>query len=133
MARLSRTPLALLLALASQAGLGVASRCPGGNAGSAVEKALYFITNDEANAVVALRVGPDGLLSPGSVTPTNGAGSVALDSKNQPATPDALVSQSALTVAGNVSLIQSQRHTVSGTLANPTCRWSSPSTLALIP
>jgi len=74
------------------------------NQAATVGKAVYFITNDQANAVVALPIGPDGKLSPGTMTPTGGAGSIALNSKGQPATPDALVSQSALTIAGNVSL-----------------------------
>jgi hypothetical protein len=75
----------------------------GGNGATVAGRAIYFITNDKINAVVALRIGADGSLSPGTVTPTGGAGSVALNSDNQPATPDALVSQSALTIAGNVS------------------------------
>lgn len=66
-------------------------------------RAIYFITNEESNSVVALPIGPDGTLSRGTVTATGGSGSVALNSDNQPATPDALVSQSALTLAGNVS------------------------------
>lgn len=37
------------------------------------------------------------------MTQTEGAGSVALNGDNQPALPDALVSQSALAIAGNVS------------------------------
>ncbi|KAK4234564.1 hypothetical protein C8A03DRAFT_37664 [Achaetomium macrosporum] len=67
-----------------------------------VGKAVYLITNDEkTNAVVALPIGADGKLSLGTVTLTGGAGSVALNSDKQPATPDALVSQSALSIAGN--------------------------------
>ena len=73
------------------------------NQTATVGKAVYLITNEQTNAVVALRVGPDGKLSPGTVTPTGGAGSVALNSQGEPAITDALVSQSALTVAGNVS------------------------------
>ncbi len=95
--------LALLILLAFQAASSTASKCQGGNAAPPAGRALYFITNDDANAVVALPIGADGRLSPGSVTPTGGAGSVALNSDNKPATPDALVSQSALTIAGNVS------------------------------
>ncbi len=72
------------------------------NQTATVGKAVYLINNEQTNAVVALRVGPDGKLSPGTVTPTGGAGSVALNSKGEPAITDALVSQSALTVAGNV-------------------------------
>ncbi|GAB1313409.1 hypothetical protein MFIFM68171_03619 [Madurella fahalii] len=71
------------------------------NTSAGTGRAVYFITNDETNAVVALPIGADGRLSVGTLTPTGGAGSVALNSDNQPATPDALVSQSALTVAGN--------------------------------
>lgn len=113
MSPLSRSSVAqlLVIALASQAtALTTTSRCGGGggngggNPAPAAGKALYLITNDEAaNAVVSLRVGPDGKLSPGRVTPTNGTGSIALNSMGQPATPDALVSQSALTIAGDVS------------------------------
>ncbi|KAF2834343.1 hypothetical protein M501DRAFT_1027339 [Patellaria atrata CBS 101060] len=65
-----------------------------------VGTAIYLITNDVQNAVVALPIGRDGTLSQGTITPTGGAGSVALNAMNQPATPDALVSQSALAIAG---------------------------------
>ncbi|KAK3903563.1 hypothetical protein C8A05DRAFT_43223 [Staphylotrichum tortipilum] len=68
---------------------------------AATAKALYFITNDATNAIVALPIGPDGKLSPGTVTQTGGAGSASLKSDGQPAAPDALVSQSALTIAGD--------------------------------
>ncbi|KAF5012738.1 hypothetical protein FDECE_1231 [Fusarium decemcellulare] len=64
-------------------------------------KAIYLLTNDEANGVVALPIGKDGTLSKGRVTMTGGAGSVAVDADGKPATPDALISQSALTIAGN--------------------------------
>ncbi|KFZ23754.1 hypothetical protein V502_01765 [Pseudogymnoascus sp. VKM F-4520 (FW-2644)] len=67
----------------------------------AVGKAIYFLTNDQANGVVAIPIGADGTLSQGTVTGTGGCGSVALNSDNQPATPDALVSQSALTLVGD--------------------------------
>ena len=66
--------------------------------------AIYFLTNDQTNAVVALPIAGDGTLSNGTVTPTGGAGSNSIDGKtNQPAISDALVGQSALTVAGQVS------------------------------
>ncbi|KAJ6440208.1 3-carboxymuconate cyclase protein [Purpureocillium lavendulum] len=84
-------------------GHGVVGR-PNGQDGScggpAAAKAIYMITNDESNGVVALPVGRDGKLSKGTVTSTQGRGSVALHSDGKPATPDALVSQSALTIAG---------------------------------
>lgn len=70
---------------------------------AAMGKAIYLLTNDEANGVVALPIGNDGTLSKGRVTMTGGAGSVAVDADGKPATPDALISQSALTIAGNVS------------------------------
>ncbi|KAI0382380.1 hypothetical protein F5Y04DRAFT_279670 [Hypomontagnella monticulosa] len=63
-------------------------------------KAVYLITNDAQNAVVALPISADGTLEKGTITPSGGKGSIALDAKGQPATPDALVSQSALTIAG---------------------------------
>ena len=65
-------------------------------------KAIYFITNDAENAVVAVPIGNDGTLSGGTVTGTEGAGSAALGADGQPALPDALVSQSALSIAGQV-------------------------------
>ncbi|CAI9628268.1 hypothetical protein GT037_002274 [Alternaria burnsii] len=72
------------------------------NAGKpAVGKAIYMLTNDAENAVVALPIGADGMLSKGKVMKTGGAGSVAVDAEGKPATPDALVGQSALTIAGN--------------------------------
>ncbi|KAK0622379.1 hypothetical protein B0T14DRAFT_428951 [Immersiella caudata] len=98
----SRLAVSILLGIVFATTVSAApSRPTGGKSSSGAAKALYFIANDEANAVVALKVGADGLLSTGSVTPTNGAGSVALGANMQPATPDALVSQSALTIAGN--------------------------------
>lgn len=69
----------------------------------AVGKAIYLLTNDQANGVVAMPIGANGTLSQGTVAGTGGRGSVALNSDNQPATPDALVSQSALTLVGDVS------------------------------
>jgi len=67
----------------------------------AVGKAIYMLSNDAENAVVALPIGADGMLSQGKVVKTGGAGSVAVDADGKPATPDALVGQSALTVVGN--------------------------------
>ncbi|KAL2193141.1 hypothetical protein P885DRAFT_46138 [Corynascus similis CBS 632.67] len=73
-----------------------------GGTESSVGQAVYFITNGDSNAVVALPINSNGQLSPGTVTPTNGAGAIALNGNNEPATPDALASQSALAIAGNV-------------------------------
>jgi hypothetical protein len=74
---------------------------------STVGKAIYFLTNDAENAVVAVPIGKDGMLSKGTVVKTGGAGSNSLDAMGQPAVPDALVGQSALTVVGNVSFLYS--------------------------
>ncbi|KAI1610839.1 hypothetical protein EDD36DRAFT_304840 [Exophiala viscosa] len=64
-------------------------------------KAVYLITNDQQNAVAALPIAADGTLSAGTITLTGGAGSNAIDgATEQPATPDALIGQSALTIAG---------------------------------
>lgn len=67
-------------------------------------KAIYVLTNEGTNGVLAIPIGKDGTLSKGKVTMTGGAGSVAVDADGKPATPDALISQSALTIAGNVSV-----------------------------
>ena len=67
-------------------------------------KAIYFLTNDAVNAVVALPITSDGTLSKGTITATGGNGSNAVGGKAmEPLTPDALVGQSALTISGNVS------------------------------
>jgi hypothetical protein len=66
-------------------------------------KAIYMLSNDASNAVVAVPIGADGLLSMGTLTPTGGAGSNVIDgSTNTPAGPDALDGQSCLTIADNV-------------------------------
>lgn len=74
--------------------------------GAKVGKAIYFLTNEDTNAVVALPIGQDGKLSKGTVTETGGEGSVAVDGAGQPATPDALVGQSSITVSGKVRRAQ---------------------------
>ena len=66
-------------------------------------KALYFITNDAVNSIVALPIGKNGTLSDGSLTETGGAGSNEVDAAGKPLAPDALSSQGAVRVAGNVS------------------------------
>ncbi|OCK76868.1 hypothetical protein K432DRAFT_359600 [Lepidopterella palustris CBS 459.81] len=64
-------------------------------------RAIYFLTNDAKNAVVALPINADGTVCNGTITPTGGAGSNAIDSNTKAAAaPDALVGQSALTIAG---------------------------------
>jgi hypothetical protein len=67
-------------------------------------RAAYVITNEETNMVISLAVDEKGMLSAGSKVATGGAGAVSIDgSTNQPAGADPLVSQSSLTVVGNVS------------------------------
>lgn len=69
-------------------------------------KAVYFISNDKKNnAVIAMKVGVNGQLSHASSTLTGGSGSNGIDqTAGGPAAPDALFSQGAVKVAGNVSL-----------------------------
>jgi hypothetical protein len=86
--------------------------CPGvaAGAGAAVTgaKAVYFITNDACNSVVALKVNADGTLSDGSITGTGGAGmNGILSATGGVAAPDALFSQGAVKVAGNVRITHS--------------------------
>ncbi|KAF5501253.1 hypothetical protein CGCS363_v005927 [Colletotrichum siamense] len=65
-------------------------------------RAVYFITNDRDNAIVALPIGLDGHLSEGTITSTRGSGMSSVNGMtNQPAAPDGLVSQSAVTLTGN--------------------------------
>ena len=82
--------------------------CPGiavpAEATSQNAKAIYFMTNDACNSVVALKVAADGTLSDGSITMTGGAGMNGIEN-GKPAAPDALFSQGAVKVAGNVRQI----------------------------
>lgn len=92
----------IVLSLAVLATIGTAAPHSRQN-GIKVGKAIYFLTNDKENSVVALPIGQDGMISKGTVTKTGGAGSIAINgATDQPGVPDALVGQSALTVAGNV-------------------------------
>ena len=66
--------------------------------------AVYYLSNDAQNNVVALNVARDGTLTDGTTTSTNGAGSNGINPMTGGlVAPDALFSQQALTVAGNVS------------------------------
>ncbi|KDN65785.1 hypothetical protein CSUB01_10574 [Colletotrichum sublineola] len=63
---------------------------------------LYTTTNDKVNSVVALPISGNGRLTGATSFKTGGAGSNFFDpAANASAAPDALASQSALTVAGN--------------------------------
>lgn len=67
-------------------------------------KAVYFLTNEAKNSVVALKVHANGTLSDGSITLTGGSGASGIESNNNAtAGPDSLFSQSALKAEGNVS------------------------------
>lgn len=81
--------------------------CPRVEAGAASDgknaKAVYFLTNDAKNSVVALKVNADGTLSDGSITLTGGSGASGIDGMtNTTAGPDSLFSQSALKAEGNM-------------------------------
>ncbi|KAH8595468.1 hypothetical protein B0O99DRAFT_622974 [Bisporella sp. PMI_857] len=86
--------LSLMLAVALPGAMGRPSGA------QSARGAVYLISNAQANSVVSLAIGADGTLSKGSSTSTGGAGSNAVDAANLPETPDALASQSSLTVAG---------------------------------
>ncbi|KAI0965061.1 hypothetical protein F4678DRAFT_454058 [Xylaria arbuscula] len=66
-------------------------------------KAIYMISNEKDNAVLALPIGKDGLFAPGTatLTATGGTGMAGVDAEGQPAGPDSLFSQSSITIAGN--------------------------------
>lgn len=89
----------------SRPGAGKAGKAAGANG-----KAVYVMANQASNAVIAMPIAANGLLSTGggSSTPTGGAGASGIDSStNASAGPDALFSQSSLKVAGNVSKMSS--------------------------
>lgn len=66
-------------------------------------KAVYLLSNEVQNSVVALKVHRDGTLSPGSVHLTGGKGAAGIDdATNATADRDVLFSQSSLRADGNV-------------------------------
>ena len=74
------------------------------NSTASMPKAVFFMTNALNNSIVALPVGANGTLGAGSLTSTGGAGGAEVDPKTGlPTIPDALASQGAVRVAGNVS------------------------------
>ncbi|RYP08267.1 hypothetical protein DL764_002001 [Monosporascus ibericus] len=67
----------------------------------ATGKAVYLLTNDAENAVVALPINADGTLSKGTSTKSGGKGATSINgATGELAATDALISQGALTVAG---------------------------------
>lgn len=94
------------LAIAALSGAAPCNHTNTGTTASAAKgaKAVYFITNEAQNAIVALKVNADGTLSEGSTTLTGGQGASGVDgAKNSTAGPDALFSQSAVKADGNVN------------------------------
>ncbi|RYP17823.1 hypothetical protein DL765_004307 [Monosporascus sp. GIB2] len=70
----------------------------------ATGKAVYLLTNDAENAIVALPINADGTLSKGSSTKSGGKGATSIDgATGELAATDALISQGSLTIAGQVS------------------------------
>lgn len=84
--------------------LGLASASPTGGQNRGCS-AIYVLTNKAENGVAAALIGRDGkIIAGGKTTATGGAGANGIDGSNkQPAKPDALFSQSALTIAKGVS------------------------------
>ena len=68
-------------------------------------RVLYFIDNLPDNGVVAVRIGPDGLLSDGAVVPTGGNGApFVFAGTNTPAIPAALDSTGSVRVYKDVGM-----------------------------
>ncbi|KAF2730288.1 hypothetical protein EJ04DRAFT_545820 [Polyplosphaeria fusca] len=83
-------------------------------------KAIYVLTNEDDNAVAAISIQQDGTLGDACLTSTGGAGAVAVDADGKEATPDALISQSSLTVAGqNIFAVNAGSNTVSMLAISP--------------
>ena len=68
-------------------------------------KAIYFMTNEAQNSIVALPVHKNGTLSQGTITLTGGKGAQEVSAMTgQPNAPDGLASQGSVRVAGDVRL-----------------------------
>ncbi|KAK3365278.1 hypothetical protein B0T24DRAFT_584089 [Lasiosphaeria ovina] len=78
-------------------------------------KALYFLTNNDENTVAAVELGHNGLITgKGKVWKTGGKGGAGVEGPNQPAGPDALFSQSAITVVdGHIFVVNAGSNSVS--------------------
>ncbi|EEA22423.1 hypothetical protein TMatcc_001271 [Talaromyces marneffei ATCC 18224] len=64
-------------------------------------KAIYFLSNEDANSVVAIPIGLDGTLYGGATIATGGKGGTSVTATGALNAPDTLSSQSALTVVGD--------------------------------
>jgi hypothetical protein len=80
-----------------------AMTAPAGHHESA--KAVFFITNDVQNSIVALPVQANGLLGAGSITSTGGKGLQEVNGTRSPTLVDGLASQGSVRVSGHVSLL----------------------------
>lgn len=70
---------------------------------STAPRALYFQSNQVANSIVALPISSNETVMQGTTTSTRGAGANSINSMTmEPAGPDALASQGAVTVVDNV-------------------------------
>ena len=84
-------------------GCGMLANSNSASSPAAAPRAVYFQTNGAQNMIVALRVGADGKLEEGSMTPTGGSGSAEVDpTTGKPTVPDALSSQGSVRVAGQM-------------------------------
>ncbi|KAI0443997.1 hypothetical protein F4803DRAFT_283302 [Xylaria telfairii] len=85
-------------------------------------KAIYMISNEDKNAVLALPIGRHGLFAAGTgtLTATGGSGMTGVQADNSPAIPDGLFSQSSVTIAGNhLFAVNPGSNTVSMFAINP--------------
>lgn len=91
-------------AKACEAGKGKGGKTGKGSAAAkaTTAKVVYFISNAANNSIVAMKVGANGTLADGSVTPTGGAGMSGVNATGGAAAPDSLFSQGAVKISGNV-------------------------------
>ncbi|PVI03975.1 hypothetical protein DM02DRAFT_208054 [Periconia macrospinosa] len=83
-------------------------------------KAVYAITNSDNNSVLAMTIQADGKLGAGKLTATMGKGAVSMNAMGMSAPTDALVSQSALTLAGkHIFAVNAGSNTVSMLAISP--------------
>ncbi|CAI6333001.1 unnamed protein product [Periconia digitata] len=83
-------------------------------------KAVYAITNSANNAVVAIPIMADGTLGNGTLTATMGEGAVSVNAMGESVPTDALISQSAVTVAGHhIFAVNAGSNTVSMLAISP--------------
>ncbi|RMZ22563.1 hypothetical protein D0859_13402 [Hortaea werneckii] len=76
---------------------------PIGQYGEGLTSAAYFLDNNpNGSAIIALTVGPDGLLSDPVCTPTGGYGAISVNPDGSPRPVDTLSSQGSVTVKGNI-------------------------------